>query len=196
MSFHFDSKNKAACIDGLIFTTFMSIMALILLMLILSCEDPISPLEEAWEKYEKRAYSEAYALFSEIEKPEAVVGLGWTALRMDSFPEAEAFFESVAADSLTDGYAGSVFVKWRQDHFTQAIEASQFVRRRDPEYIFSHDKSINISDIKLHQAYSLFHVRNYNACNDVIHELDPIWIPSNDPALILVRLEMLYAQYR
>ncbi len=183
-------------VDKLLFIT-LGILVFLIIMQFLSCQTDPTATDVAWEKFENKKYSEAYTDFIAIQDdPKGLVGLGWTLLRLDSLTRAEDVFTRAAGDSIVDGYAGWSAVAWRNSHFTVAIRASDFVQRMEPGYLFAHDQSVDISDIKLHKAYSLYHLQNYQSCNGVMQELDPSWVASNDATTLLAKLESLYNTYQ
>jgi len=167
-----------------------------------SCGDE-NPLDAAWAKFEDAKgtddYTEAYTAFSDLVSSEgtpAMVGLGWTVLRMDSMAAADMYFSQVASDSVVDAYAGWEFAQWALGNYTGSIAKGDFVLRKEPRYVFEHDRTVTDEDVKLHQAYGYFHTGNYSQCIAKIQAIDPGYIPPSlsDPQLeekLLIKLESL-----
>ncbi|MBX7151809.1 hypothetical protein K1X84_09240 [bacterium] len=164
----------------------------------LSCEDD-QPLDEAWNLFENEHYSEAYDAFTNLVTDEgsaAIEGQGWSAFMMDSIELADSHFESIEGDSLTDSYAGWAFVGWTKNNYAASVDRAQFVLQKKPTYVFLHDKRITDKDIKVHQAYSQFHLGNYAVCNELITQFDASWVSTNDPNALLTKLEQLYNDFK
>lgn len=161
------------------------------------------PLDVAWTKFENAKktndYSEAYTAFLDLvgsKGSPAIEGLGWTVLRMDSMDAANRYFTQIAADSMKDAYAGWLFAQWALGQYAASIAKGDFVLRKEPRYVFEHDRTVTDEDIKLHQAYAYFHTGNYSQCIVKIQALDPSYLPPalNDPQLeekLLMKLESL-----
>lgn len=167
---------------------------------VVSCEDPTA-LEVAWDEFENGEYENAHASFSALA-PEvgALIGLGWTTLRMDSVEASRQYFIFAATetdpDTVEDLYAGWSLASWKLHEFSSAIQKSEIVLRNSPGYVFSHDRSITRHDLLLHAAYAHFHLANYSACAGLVHELNPLFPPTNtDPTVLLNEMESLFAQF-
>lgn len=154
-----------------------------------------SDLDAAWASFENKEYDIAYTMFSGLlseEGSEAVVGQGWCALRQDQITLAETHFSSIAGDSLPDAYSGWIAVAWQKEEYSHVVSRAQFVLRKAPQYSFVHDNTITGKDMQLHEAFGHFYLGNYSACNGVIAQLSPGWTASNDPNVLLAKLETLY----
>lgn len=181
---------------------FLMVIGLIGWAFCVSCGDE-DPLDAAWAKFEDAKktndYTEAYTAFRDLVSSKgapAIVGLGWTVLRMDSMDAADRYFTQIAADSLTNGYAGWLFAQWALGQYAACVGKGDFVLRKEPRYVFEHDRTVTDEDVKLHQAYAYFHTGNYSQCIAKIQALDPSYIPPalSDPQLeekLLTKLESL-----
>jgi hypothetical protein len=163
--------------------------------LLVSCGDD-DPLDAAWAKFEDQAYVEAHAAFAKLVSSEgsaALVGLGWTTLRMDSMAAADRYFDQAKADSIVDGYAGWSCILWVQERYAESLAKATFALRKQPNYKFPYDHSVTDEDLRLHQAYGYFHLGEYNNCILKIRTFDqeanfPL---TSTPQEILLKLEEL-----
>lgn len=147
------------------------------LFLVMSCgEDTVVPaLDEAWGLWESGLYAEAHVKFTEAGGLEGTNGLGWTTLKMDSLEKAEAYFAIAAvggSDTLTDAMAGLAIAAWQQGDHQISLDAARYILRTQPNYIFSHDVSINEDLIILAKAYDEYHLGQYANCIATIQLLD------------------------
>ena len=168
-----------------------------IMLLIVSCGAD-DPLDSAWAKFEDGDYAGAYTEFNDLtDDPEAYVGLGWTTLKMpgDSSAASDRFFGIAAAassDTLADAYAGWTIVGWARGDHQASVDRARVVIRQKPSYTFAHDRRVTSGDIKLHEAYGLYHLGSYQASSDLAQELDPGFTGSTDPATLLDELESLF----
>lgn len=159
------------------------------------------PLADAWKKFRDGNYAEAHAAFSDLVGSEgsgALVGLGWTTIRMDSMEAARGYFERSAVDSVVAGYAGWGLVLWVLEDYQGCVEKAEFVFRREGEnFVFQEDRSVTYKDVLWHQASSWYHLGNLAGCVTKIKQIDPSWTEPdlNDPNLeqiLLAKLEELF----
>ena len=162
-----------------------------------------NPLDAAWSKFEDAKgtddYTEAYTAFADLvdgEGTPAIVGLGWTVLRMDSLDAADRYFAGIAEDSVVDAFAGWQFAVWALGRSADNIAKGDFVLRKEPRYVFEHDRTVTDDDVVLHQAYGYFHTGNYSKCIEKILKLDSGYIAPaiSDPEIdekLLTKLESL-----
>ena len=169
----------------------------VLMFFVMSCgEDTVVPvLDEAWGLWESGLYAEAHVKFTEAGGREGTNGLGWTTLKMDSLEKAEAYFAIAALggeDTLTDAMAGLTITAWQQGDHLISLQAAQYILRTEPNYIFSHDVSINKDLIILAKAYDEYHLGQYANCIASIQLLDAGFTASaNDPNIARILLDKL-----
>lgn len=173
-------------------------------LIVMSCDEG-SPLEAGWSKFGEGDYVGAHAEFVSLVESEgstAYVGLGWTAMKMDSLPEADAYFALAAGDSLPEGYAGWSIAAWLLEQHTQCIERAEFVFRSAgsyDSYVFPYDPSITYHDLLLHEGFSYYHNQNFFECINTIQRLDPAFsVALNNTDLqtiLLARLQALSQEY-
>ncbi len=161
------------------------------------------PLDAAWAKFEDKAYAEAHTEFTDLVSSEgsaALVGLGWTTLRMDSMTAAERYFDMASEDSVVDGYAGWSCVLWTigvnqgpNSIYTESLEKADFALRKQPNYVFTYDRSVTDEDLRVHQAYGFFHLGDYNSCILKIRTFpqEANFPLTSSPQEILLKLEEL-----
>jgi hypothetical protein len=153
-------------------------------------------LAEAWLSFENKDYAVAYDQFSAMsDQTEAIVGLGWCALRLDSFAVAHDYFASISSENNTDAYAGWTIVGWKLKHHANVISRAEQVRNAESDYVFTHDPSVTIDDMILHEAYSHFHLGQYTQCNAMITLLDNTWSATTDQNTLLNKLESMYVDF-
>jgi hypothetical protein len=158
------------------------------------------PLAEAWKRFRDGDYAGAHAAFSDLSGSEALVGLGWTTLRMDSIAAADGYFQQAAGDSLVAGYAGWGLVKWVLGQYPSCIQCGDFVlQRAGATFVFDEDRSVTYKDVLWHQASSYYHLGNLEACIAKIQQIDESWVAPDlsDPDLetiLLRKLEELFGE--
>lgn len=172
----------------------------VVMALVLGCGED-DPLADAWTKFRNEDYSGAHAAFSDLISSEgsgALVGLGWTTIRMDSMVASRGYFQRAAADSLVAGYAGWSLVSWVLEDYQVCVEKAEFVMRREGEdFVFQEDRSVTYKDVLWHQASSWYHQGNVAGCIAKIKQIEPSWTEPdlNDPNLetiLLAKLEALF----
>lgn len=173
-------------------------------LLALACGNPTA-LDDAWAKFEAKDYDGAHLAFSDLAAQGAAapiyVGLGWTAMRMDSLAAADAYFAAAltlpdSENTLQDGYAGWSVVAWAMQNHAACITYSQNVLTQDDFYVFVHDRSVTYQDLLLHEAYSYYYLTDYLHCIDRIQAIDPAFIAPDisdpgTPVILLAKMESL-----
>jgi hypothetical protein len=157
------------------------------------------PIDGAWATFRKGDYEMAYKEFTELVAAEgaaAIEGQGWSALRLDSLPLAETHFSSIAGDSLPDAYAGWVVTGWIDGDYQEVVHRSEFVLRKRPSYVFVHERSVTSEDIRLHSAFAHLYLGDVTTCNQLIIQLNPAWVVTNDQDDLLAELERLYNDFK
>ncbi|KAB2878677.1 hypothetical protein F9K33_12385 [bacterium] len=173
-------------------------------LIAMSCDDP-NPLDAAWSKFGAGDYPGAHAEFSSLVGSEgsgAYVGLGWTAMKMDSLPESDTYFGLASGDSLLEGFAGWSILAWLQGQHVLCIDRAEYVFRNAGGYsffVFPYDPTITYHDLLLHEGFSYYHTLNFSACINIIQRIDPSFsIALNDPQLqniLLAKLQSLTQEY-
>jgi len=179
-------------------------IAVMLLAYVMSC-GPADPLDAGWTKFGEGDYPGAYAEFSslvESKGSDAYVGLGWTAMKMDSLPQADAYFTLAANDSLLEGYAGWSILAWLQGQHTLCIDRAEFVFSHAggySTYVFPYDPTITYQDLLLHEGFSYYYNLNFAKCIDTIQRMDSAFsVALNDANLqtiLLAKLQALTDEY-
>ena len=183
----------------------LSAVAALFAFILISCGDD-DPMAAAWAKFEDKEYIKAHAAFTDLigsEGSAALVGLGWTTLKMDSMDAASRYFDRAKLDSIEDGYAGWAFVLWaiavhqNQDaRHIESLEKASFVLRKDASYEFSHDNTTDYIDLRIHQAYGYFHLLDYAKCVQSINAIPgQESFSSTVPSVILAKLDELSTYY-
>ncbi len=176
-------------------------------MITISCGDD-NPLDAAWAKFEDQKYTAAHAEFTDLLSSEgsaALVGLGWTTLKMDSMTASDRYFDEAKDDSIVDGYAGWSFVMWvlsldttlsstqKREYALSMIKNAAFTLRKESNYVFTHDRTVTDEDLRLHQAYGYFYLEDYSSCILKIREFpqEKNFPLTSTPQQILIKLEEL-----
>jgi hypothetical protein len=169
--------------------------------LIVSCGED-DPLDAAWALFRDGNYAGAHAAFTELipsEGGQAYMGLGWTALKMDSIPEANAYLNTAIAtkDSILDAVAGNVFAFRVLDMHNACIFSANAVLQKKPTYVFTHERTITHHDLNVHKAYSLFDLNRLADCFQTILILDPGFTlaTTDSTAELLAKLDSLYDEF-
>lgn len=180
------------------------LIAAIMLVQIGSCGNT-NPLEAGWSKFGAGDYPGAYAEFSSLVSTEgsgAYVGLGWTAMKMDSLAASDTYFGLASGDSLLEGFAGWSILAWLQGQHVLCIDRAEYVFRNAggySAYVFPYDPTITYQDLLLHEAFSYYHVLNFSECINTIQKMDPSFsVALNNPQLqniLLAKLQSLTQEY-
>lgn len=153
-------------------------------------------IADAWALFVAGQYSAAHSSFTlaiRDHRAEALVGLGWTTLKMDSLPQSNGYFLRTEADTLLHGYAGWAIVGWLNgDHANSAAHA-QFVLDRLPEFVFEFDNGVTYRTMLLTQGYDYWHLGDFPACLSRVQLLDTGFASTTDPAALLTKLDALRA---
>ena len=166
-----------------------------MLAFMMSCgeETAVEPLDEGWTLWENGAYAEAYAKFQEAGGKEGLNGLGWTTFKMDSMEKSEAYFalaiEDGGVDTLIDAAVGLAITAWQQGDYAISLDATRYVMRKDANYAFSHDTSVDKDVILRAKGYDEYHLGQYANCIATIQILDNTFNPdvnASDIATILL----------
>ncbi len=135
-----------------------------------SPEETVTPSNEAsltaegWTAWELGDYETARFLFNDAlnfdhDYAEAFNGLGWTALRQGNLETASSRFDAAISNGLTtqDAYVGGLAVyRDLPGYLTLAMTYGLTVLENDPQYVFSHDTTINVEVLRLMLAQVFF----------------------------------------
>ena len=138
--------------------------------------DTCSIIGDAWQSFEAKQYVTAHQLFvsvAHIDPENAYTGLGWTTIKMDSLASAKRYFSIIANDSVIDAYAGQAIVDESQKAYSSMISNSDFVLRKNPNWVFYHDQTICYKALILKRASSYFALGNYGSSLTEVQKLDP-----------------------
>ncbi len=139
-------------------------------------------LKISWEAYENGNYSEALKFFLDIVEQDSTLadgynGLGWcyASNAIDSLEKArENFNFANALDStFNDALAGRGFVLLALKRYSSAVNDFNMVIQNDPNFIFTHNTSINASDVRLGLAEAGFYRQRYSYAQEQVNILAP-----------------------
>ena len=136
----------------------------------------------SWQVYENGNYSEAIGYFEDIleQNPnyaDGYNGLGWCygSNVIDSLETARQNFDSANAlnSNFADATAGRGFVLLALKQYSLAVNDFSRIIQNNPNYVFSHDSSVTISDIRLGLAEAHFFRQNYQLAQEQVDLLAP-----------------------
>lgn len=164
--------------------------------LVISCGETAAddPIALAWADFSAGNYADAHTKFADAvatNAAEANVGLGWTAMRQDSIPEADRYFGLASADSLVHGYAGWAIVGWARNQHSNSLTRADFTLRRLPDFEFQYDTRIATETMVIIQAYDYFYLNNLSACITKIQILDSEFSSGSTQTQVLNKLSAL-----
>jgi len=164
-----------------------------------SCGSSTAPekkatIDDAWSTFENGDYAKALDEFTQLGTNEAAVGIGWSAVFLDSLSFAKQTFVSIAADQNIDANAGWALTLWALGDYTNCINKANSVLSKDANYKFSHYQSFSATDLIWLQAASYYNLPNYSKCIEKIKLLDSSFSAStSDPDIAKILLEKLDA---
>jgi hypothetical protein len=157
-------------------------------------EDPVT-LSDAWKLFEQGKYGEARKAFADLvpsDGAKAQEGLGWSYLRLENMPSADAAFNS--SGGRVDAVVGWTFVKWALEQYGDVITMADTVLNGDPNYSFLHDTTVDFKDLILHQADAHYHFADFTDCIEKIRQLDAGFnADPTDPDIEIILLTKLEA---
>jgi len=151
-------------------------------------------IADAWALFVQGQYVQAHAAFTTAirdHRAEALVGLGWTTIKMDSIPASNGYFARTVSDSLVHGYAGWAISSWIAGDYSGSAIRAQVVLNKLPLFVFQYDNGITQKTMWLVQGYDYYHLNNMTACLDRIQKLDTNFLSTTDPAALLAKLDAL-----
>lgn len=151
-------------------------------------------IADAWALFVAGQYTQAHAAFTAAvrdHRAEALVGLGWTTLKMDSIPASNGYFTRAQGDSLIHGYAGWAISSWVAGDYSGSATQAQYVLDKLPAFVFEYDNGVTQRTMWLIQGYDYYHLGNMANCLNRIQLLDPSFTSTTDPAALLAKLDAL-----
>jgi tetratricopeptide (TPR) repeat protein len=136
------------------------------LLFCLSCEekgvDRVTAselIDKGWQKFKAGNFAGAGSDFSAAisistvakDSSGAFLGLGWAQLRQSQAGLAENSFVEYLdlSPGSNDGRAGLAFAYPATNKFREAIDTANVVLSSDPSWVFSHDSSVDSTDLHL-----------------------------------------------
>jgi hypothetical protein len=151
-------------------------------------------IADAWALFVAGQYPEAHAAFLlafRSNEAEALVGLGWTTLKMDSIPASNGYFTRAQGDSLIHGYAGWAISSWIAGDYSGSVTRAQYVLDKLPAFVFEYDNGVTQRTMWLVQGYDHYHLGDMANCLNRIQLLDTAFASTTDPAALLAKLDAL-----
>ncbi|MCG8604785.1 hypothetical protein MJD09_07285 [bacterium] len=159
---------------------------------------------EGWQAFETDEHALAAAKFdsAQLSDPEFVEGYngaGWSYGRLGEFDSSGVRFEvalDLDPDHLEAG-AGSVLAFHALNRFTESITQANRVLDRAPNFVFSHDASVNALDIRITLALSYFSIAEFDSAAIHMDLIDPAASPhSTQPNELLLEIMRFFRQIR
>jgi len=172
-------------------------------------KDIETSIQNGWSSFEAGNFADALISFQEsIETANANVlydslhaeilnGSGWANAFIREYSAAAIDFNKVqnyspAAITKLDAVAGIVLVENIRGKYTVVIDQATELLNSDPNYIFSHNTTINHADIRLARAQAYFNSGDFINCALDLDVLDPNNKPhSLDPAKLIEFLQVI-----
>ena len=173
-------------------------MLFMLTAALFSCGSSTAPkpatIDDAWTEFESGDYATSLESFQKLGTNEAKVGVGWSAVFLDSLSFAKQTFVEIAADNNIDANAGWALTLWATNDFNNCINKAAAVLAKDANYKFQHYSQFQASDLIWLQAASYFQLVNYSKCLEKIKLLDSAFSADlNSPDIDKILLEKLDA---
>ncbi len=158
-----------------------------------SLRDAETLTREGWAAFETGEFARAAAKFDSAQKAnpdfaEAYNGAGWAYARLGEFQRGGENFDmaiNLAPDKV-EPRAGAALTDHALGRFQDAIEHALFVLSKEPDFVFSHDASIDALDIRITLALSYFAVADFVDAAAQMDIIDPAHSPhSTDPQLLI-----------
>lgn len=139
-------------------------------------------VQAAWEAYENGDFRTAISRFLEIIElhaywADAYNGLGWcyASPQIDSLNKAQNYFDQALAKkpSLVPAYAGRGFVHLALNQYNKAIADFKKVLELDANFVFEHDASVNVQDVRLGLAEAFFYRQQFSLAQEQVDILEP-----------------------
>lgn len=135
---------------------------------------------EGWSAFEAGDFELAASKFdsAQISDPnfvEAYNGAGWTYARLDDFEKSALNFENAIARNANhiEAHAGASLTYHVLNRFEDAINAANIALAAAPNFIFSHDHSIDALDIRITLALSYFSIGDFINAAAQMDIIDP-----------------------
>ncbi|MFQ5865039.1 MAG: tetratricopeptide repeat protein [bacterium] len=160
--------------------------------------------EEGWQAFESGDFALAVtkfdsAVISDSNFVDAFNGAGWSYAQLGEFSTAiEKFETAIALDSnLIEVHAGASLVYHALNQFIESINEANITLETEPEFVFSHDPSINALDIRITLALSYFSIADFINAAIQMDIIDPVNSPhSTDPDELIREIMRFFGQIR
>lgn len=164
--------------------------------------NPEELIVAGWAAFEAGDFGSAVVKFdsaklADAKLVEAYNGAGWAYGRLSDFELAsDNFRDAMALDSaLVEAHAGASLAFHAANHFAQSIEEAIFTLESEPNFVFSHDPSVDSLDIRITLALSYFSVADFVSAAVQMDILDPFNRPhSTDPEELIREIMRLFGQ--
>jgi tetratricopeptide (TPR) repeat protein len=134
-----------------------------------------------------------YVSLIEEEGAPAQVGAGWCSIRLGNYATAATYFSDASPANLADGNAGWSFILWSQGNYSEAISKADLVLSANPNWMLSLDPTVTKNHLIWIQAESYLELQDYANCSAKCQVLDPSFVGSLDPVVLLQKVEALGA---
>lgn len=143
--------------------------------------DPVVlQLAAGWSRFEEGNYTGAIEKFEEAVGTAPGLGdghngLGWCYLRLDSLDAALDEFQVAVAKGFVGAgaQAGRCLILNRKDEYRQAVVAGEAALAADPVFELEGDATIDIRDVRLAMAQSMYALGEYTDALEQIVVVDP-----------------------
>ena len=136
----------------------------------------------SWQTYESGNYAEAIGYFEDMLElnpnyPDGYNGLGWCygSNVIDSLETALENFNYANAlnSNFADAVAGRGFVFLALKQYSKAVNDFNRIIQNYPNYVFLHNSTVTISDVRLGLAEASFYRQNYQLAQEQLDLLAP-----------------------
>lgn len=160
--------------------------------------------EEGWQAFEGGDFALAAtkfdsAVISDSNFVEAYNGAGWSYAELGEFSTAIVRFEKAIAldSSLIEAHAGASLVYHALNQFSESINEAIITLDAEPDFVFSHDPSIDALDIRITLALSYYSVADFVNAAAQMDIIDPVNSPhSTAPDELIREIMRLFGQIR
>jgi len=155
-------------------------------------------LEEGWNLYEQREYTEAIDKFDRAlrQDPNLVDGyngLGWSNFALQNLAKSSSFFSQAATidTNAVDVLVGSAFSWFERNQYNRSIEWGERACNTDStkfdlkpietDYTFSHNWQVTSKSLRKIIALSNYYLGNFSEAHDQLKYLNPDGYESLSP---------------
>ncbi|MFQ5825121.1 MAG: tetratricopeptide repeat protein [bacterium] len=160
--------------------------------------------EEGWQAFESDNFALAAtkfdsAVISDANFVDAYHGAGWSYGRLGEFLKANENFEkAIELDStLIEAHAGASLVFHALNRFLDSIEEANITLDAEPDFVFSHDPSVDALDIRITLALSYYSIADFVNAAAQMDIIDPVNSPhSTNPVELIQEIMRFFGQIR